>query len=321
MMKWVKMTAVLLVLALALVIYRAWTPDIPRAVLADKYAGGASDFIELPSGARAHFRMQGNAEGPTLVLLHGSNASLHTWQGWVDALEADHFIVTVDLPGHGLTGGTPADDYTYDGMVAFVKELADTLNLSGFILGGNSMGGAVTLSYALAHPGDLRAIILVDAAGVSAPEETKVKTDRPLAFDLAGRWYTDWILENITPRAFVREGLEKSVGDTGMITDAMIDRYWELGRHPGNRRATGKRFAWYRDKRASLPVEDITLPTLILWGEEDRLVPLEGGVLVRERIKGSVTNSYPNVGHIPMEEIPAITATAVRSFIAGLATK
>ncbi len=320
MMKWLKYSLAVVLLGLALVVYISWTPDIPHEELAEKYATGASDFIDLPSGARAHFRMQGNAEGRTIVLLHGSNASLHTWEGWVDALEADHFIVTVDLPGHGLTGPTPADDYTYGGMVAFVDEFATALDLQNFILGGNSMGGGVTLAYALAHSDKLAGIVLVDAAGVNPPEVTKVPVKRPKAFNLAGHWYSDWILENITPRSIVTEGLKTSIVDPSLITDAMVDRYWELARHPGNRRATGIRFAWYRSGgRTDLDVAKIKLPTLIMWGEADSLIPMEVGQILNERIEGSKMVTFPNIGHIPMEEIPAISATAVRSFVASLA--
>ena len=319
MMKWLKYLLAALMLGFALVVYISWTPDIPHETLAEKYATGASDFIELPSGARAHFRMQGNAEGPTILLLHGSNASLHTWEGWVDALDEDHFVVTVDLPGHGLTGPTPADDYTYGGMVAFVDEFASALNLQDFILGGNSMGGGVTLAYALAHGEKLQGIVLVDAAGVNPPADTKIPIKRPKAFDLAGRWYSDWILENITPRSFVEEGLKTSIVDHTLINDAMIDRYWELVRHPGNRRATGIRFAWYRDGgRADLDVAQINPPTLILWRAADSLIPPEVGQILAEKIEGAKLVTYPNIGHIPMEEIPAISATAVRSFVADL---
>ncbi len=148
----------------------------------------------------------GNEDGPTIVLLHGSNASLHTWEGWVEALETDYMVITVDLPGHGLTGSTPAGDYTYDGMNLFLKEFVETLDINNFFLGGNSMGGALTLKYALTHPARLKGIILVDAAGINTPPSAQGKVDYPLAFDLAGHWYSSWILNNITPRSVVVEG-------------------------------------------------------------------------------------------------------------------
>lgn len=315
MNKWIRYGVGALVLALGVVIYRAWTPDIPHDVLAEKYATGASDFIDLPSGARAHIRTRGNFEGKTVILLHGSNASLHTWEPWVDALEADYFIVTADLPGHGLTGPIPSEDYTYNGMVAFVDELVETLNLESFILGGNSMGGGVTLAYALKYPDKPDGLILVDAAGIPTPENTRIKTSRPLAFELAGHWYSDWVLENITPRSIVEEGLKKCFSDNSNVTEAKITQYWELARHPGNREATGKRFAWYRDGRSSLDITPIKLPTLILWGEDDSLIPVETGTTMHEMIEGSELIIYPDVGHLPMEEIPAISANAVRAFL------
>ncbi len=319
MKKWLKYIGLVFVVVLALVAYRAWTPDIPHEELAAKYATGSSDFLDLPSGANAHFRMRGNFEGRTLVLLHGSNASLHTWEAWVDTLETDYFIVTVDLPGHGLTGSIPSGDYTTGGMVDFLDEFISTLNLENFVLGGNSMGGGVALAYAIRHPEKLAGLVLVDAAGIEVPENTRIEVDRPLAFSLAGHWYSDWILENITPRSIVEEGLKKCFSDDAFVTEQMVDMYWELARHPGNREATGKRFAWYREGRWPLEIEQITLPTLILWGEDDQLIPVETGQVMHERLKNSDLVVYSGVGHLPQEENAAISATAVHNFITGLA--
>jgi len=316
--KIMKYMGFLIVLALGLLVYVGWASDIPHDKLAEKYAGGASDFIDLPSGARAHYRLQGNDQGPRLLLLHGSNASLHIWEGWVNALEEDYFIATVDLPGHGLTGATPADNYLYDGMVAFLKEFTTEIGFESFALGGNSMGGAVTLKYALTHPEQLTGIILVDAAGIDVPASAAHKVDFPVAFQLAGRWYTDWILENITPRSFIEEGLNKSVTNKAIVTPEAIDLYWELVRHPGNRRATGLRFAWYREGRSALPIEKITLPTLIIWGEDDKLIPVEVAHEMHKRIDGSQMQLFKDMGHIPMEEYPLETSAAAKAFLRQL---
>ncbi|WP_020399276.1 alpha/beta fold hydrolase [Kordiimonas gwangyangensis] len=318
MKKGIKYFGIALVLVTALLAYRAWTPDIPHDELAAKYATGSSDFLDLPSGARAHFRMRGNFEGRTLVLLHGSNASLHTWEAWADILDANYFVISVDLPGHGLTGATPSGDYTTGGMVDFVDEFVNKLNLEHFVLAGNSMGGGVTLAYALEHPEKLAGLVLVDAAGIEVPANTKVKVDRPLAFSLAGHWYSDWILENITPRSIVAEGLRKCFSNDAFVTEQMIDLYWELARHPGNREATGKRFAWYREGRWPIEIEKIKLPTLIMWGEDDQLIPVEVGDEMHKRIANSELVIYPGVGHLPHEENAAISATAVDNFVAGL---
>jgi len=318
MKKFLKYGLVGLFAAIGVLVYLGWASDIPHTVLAEKYGNGASDFVELPSGGVAHYRMQGNDEGKTLVLLHGSNASLHTWGPWVEELEADFLVVTVDLPGHGLTGPVPGDDYTYQGMTAFLREFTTTIGLKRYILGGNSMGGGVSLHYALTYPNQLDGLLLLDAAGTKAPESALRKPELPLAFKLAGHWYSNWILENVTPRSMVREGLEKGFTDTSLITEEMIDRYWELALHPGNRYATGLRFASYRDSSGDLPVENIKLPTLILWGSEDRLIPVEVGHDLKKRIEGSHLVVFPEVGHVPMEEIPIKSAKAAKEFIASL---
>lgn len=319
MYRWIKYTASIFLITLAILVYVGWASDIPHDVLAEKYATGASEFIDLPSGARAHYRMQGNRSGKTIVLLHGSNSSLHTWEPWVEHLSDDSFIVTVDLPGHGLTGAVPGDDYTYGGMVSFLKEFAQGVKLESFILGGNSMGGGVTLAYSLAYPEDVSGLILVDAAGTRLPALAADKVDYPLAFDLAGRWYTDWIFENVTPRSIVEEGLSKSVSVKTIITEQAVDRYWELVRHSGNRRATGLRFAWYRTGGSrDLQVEKIAQPSLIIWGDEDNLIPVESGKSLHDRMPNSDLKIFEGVGHLPMEEIPVKTATTVKAFIEKL---
>lgn len=317
MSKLFKAVGAILLLAIAVLVYAGWASDIPHATLAEKYATGASDFIDLPSGARAHYRLQGNDEGPKILLLHGSNASLHTWEGWVEELEDTYFIATVDLPGHGLTGATPNDDYTYGGMVQFLQEFTTAIGFDRFFLGGNSMGGGISLSYALTFPKQLNGLILVDAAGIDLPPEAQDKVDFPIAFQLAGRWYSDWLFENVTPRSIVRDGLIKSVTNQAVVTEEAIDLYWELARHPGNRRATGKRFVWYREGRTALPVDQINLPTLILWGEDDKLIPVDVAHEMHKRIKGSQLRIFRNMGHIPMEEYPAETAAAAKVFLSG----
>ena len=97
-------------------------PDIPRPILEAKYAGAPSQFVMLPNGTRAHVRDRGPRDALALVLIHGSNASLYTWEPWAKQLSDQFRVVTVDLPGHGLTGAVPNRDYTQEGMVKFIDE-------------------------------------------------------------------------------------------------------------------------------------------------------------------------------------------------------
>src|SRR5215469_12766083 len=177
--------------------YFASAPSIPRATLEAKYATAPSQFVALsypstlPSGsasstpgtvpavtARAHYRIRGPEGAPVLLLLHGSNASLFTWEPWSKTL-SDHFrVVSVDLPGHGLTGATANHDYSSSGMENFVLAFADKLGLKSFALAGNSMGGGIAARFAEDHPDRVNALILVDAAGMPS----KQGDHTPIAF-------------------------------------------------------------------------------------------------------------------------------------------
>ena len=109
-------------------------PDIPRAILDAKYAGPPSQFLTLREGTRAHVRDRGPRDALTLVLIHGSNASLYTWEPWAKRLSERFRVITLDLPGHGLTGAVPNRDYTQEGMVKFIDEVAGILGLHRFCL-------------------------------------------------------------------------------------------------------------------------------------------------------------------------------------------
>lgn len=255
------------------------------------------------------------------MLLHGSNSSLHTWEQWVKELSDRFSILTIDLPGHGLTGPVANDDYSYEGMAEGLHKVLSRLGHRRFFLGGNSMGGGVTLSYTLTHPEMVEGMLLLDSSGVPFAGADK-KQDLPLAFQLAGRWYTDWILRNITPRSLAAEGLKKSVTNQDIVTEKAIDRYWELARFPGNRRATGLRFASYRETGGlSLPVEEISAPALIIWGRDDNLIPVETVDVLKARLPDSEAIILDDTGHLPMEERPQESAAAARAFMEAIVAK
>ena len=108
------------------------------------------------------------------------------------------------------------------------------------------------------------------------------------------------------------------MADQTYLSEALIDRYWELALHPGNRSATNKRFAWYRASRQELAVENIHVPTLIIWGEEDMVIPVETGHELHKRIKGSQIVTHKGLGHIPMEENPRKTVKEAKNFLAAI---
>jgi len=305
-----------LVVLVAVIIGAVWAfsvPDIPRADLEAKYAKAPSQFIVLPDGARAHVRDQGPKTAPVLVLVHGSNASLFTWVPWVNRLDKDFRVVTLDMPGHGLTGAVPNGDYSQEGMVKFTLEVADKLHLAKFAIGGNSMGGGVAARFAEEHPDRVTKLILVDAAGMPVASGDKV----PLAFRIARTPVLNNMMLYITPRSIVTEGLNDAIVHKEIIDDHMIDLYWEFARMEGTRAATLKRFTLPVTNDVATDIAKIKAPTLILWGEQDHLIPVAAAHKFNAAIPGSKLFIYPATGHIPMEEVPDESANAVRAFLNG----
>jgi pimeloyl-ACP methyl ester carboxylesterase len=282
--------------------------DLPAAELEARHAPPPSQFLELPSGARVHYRDEGPREAPVLVLLHGSNASLHTWEGWVARLKDGWRVVTLDLPGHGLTGPVPGDDYSVPGVLAFLDEFTRALGLEHFHLGGNSYGGMLSWRYALAHPERVDTLILVDAAGYPSPS--------PLVFRVARLPVVGRLMEWITPRQVVEANLRQVYFDASRLTPEQVERYHALLLREGNRRATRLRLSSPMDVLAGPEtLSGLRVPTLVLWGEEDAWIPVEHGRSFARDIPGARLRVYPRAGHIPMEEIPEETAAEVRAFL------
>src|SRR4030095_4542038 len=285
-------------------------PDIPRAILEAKYAGPPSQFLTLREGTRAHVRDRGPRDALTLVLIHGSNASLYTWEPWAKRLSDRFRIITLDLPGHGLTGAVPNGDYTQEGMVKFIDEVAAILGLQRFAIGGNSMGGRASVLFTIKHPERVTHLVLVDSGGLP----TKQVEPTPLAYRLMGIPIANRLLLHITPRSLVVDGLNSAIVHKDIITDEMIDRYWDFIRMEGTREATITR-GRIRDKRIRDDIPNIKTPTLILWGEDDRIIPVEAAYAFHAAIEGSKLVVYPKTGHVPQEEVADESAADVRAFL------
>jgi len=287
------------------------TPAIPRAVLTAKYAVSPSQFVTLPDGARVHFRDRGPRDAQVLLLVHGSNASLLTWEPWAARLDKDFRVVSLDLPGHGLTGAVPDRDYSQEGMVKFVLEFADKIGLGTFAIAGNSMGGGVAARFAEEHPDRVSKLILVDAGGMPVKQGDRI----PLAFRIARIPVLNQLVLHITPRSLVVEGLNDAIVRKSIISDRMIDSYWDFARMEGTREATLERFSLPPDSFVKDHTAAIKVPTLILWGEQDHLIPVAAAREFHAAIRGSKLIVYPGTGHVPMEEVADQSAADVRAFL------
>jgi pimeloyl-ACP methyl ester carboxylesterase len=286
-------------------------PDIPRAVLEAKYAGPPSQFVVLRDGARVHYRDRGPRDAPVLLLLHGSNSSLFDWEPWSQILSDKFRVITVDLPGHGLTGAVASGDYSEQGMTIFVKEFADKLGLGRFAIGGNSMGGGVAARFTEEYPNRVTHLILVDAVGMQSQFDDRI----PLAFRLARVPVVNRLLLHITPRSLVVEGLNDAIVRKATLTDTTIDEYWDFARMAGTREATVARFRLPPDSYVRDHVGAIKTPTLILWGKDDPIIPVAAAHAWAKAIPGSKLIVYPDTGHLPMEEDAPESARDVRAFL------
>ncbi len=312
--KWLGIIVLLLVAAL---FFWGYAPDTEAAEMKTKYGGGASRFVELEPGLNVHYRDQGKRDGRVVLLVHGSNASLHTWEPWVEQLGMDYRIISLDLPGHGLTGSHPGGVYDYPVFVDVVDKLMTKLDVSKAVIGGNSMGGGVSWMFALAHPEKTQAVLLVDAAGAPAWQSKKT----PIGFRAMRTPVIKELARFIAPRSMFESSLKTSMSVQSKIDDALIDRYWELNRYPGNREASLKRFGLpHNNRQASKEtLAAISVPVMIMWGAEDNLIPVSSARWFAWAIPGAKLVVYPKVGHVPMEEVPDESAADVKLWLDGLA--
>ncbi len=297
-------------LVLAAVVAATWEPDRPLAELKARWAPAPSAFVQVQDMS-VHLRDEGPRDDPLpIVLLHGTSSSLHTWDGWTGALKPARRVIRFDLPGIGLTQAPPDADYSIARYVRFVAAMLDALGVSRCVLAGNSFGGQVAWETALAHPARVEKLILVDAAGYPFRPQSI-----PLGFVIARIPLVNRLMEHILPRRVIESSLRNVYGDPDKVTPQLVERYFELTLHAGNRRALARRLA-----QATLDIHPeriaaLKLPTLILWGAQDRLLPPADAQSFHRAIAGSRLVVFDRLGHVPQEEDPAATVAVVKQFL------
>ncbi len=297
-------------LVLAAFVAATWAPDRPLSELKARWAPPPSTFVDV-QGMNVHLRDEGpRSDAVPIVLLHGTSSSLHTWDGWAQELKAKRRVIRFDLPGIGLTGPPPDADYRIERYVRFIAAMLDELGVPRCVLAGNSFGGQVAWETALAHPERVEKLILVDAAGYPFQP-----VSLPIGFRIARIPGLNRLMEFTLPRRVIESSLRNVYADPGKVTPELVDRYFELTLREGNRRALAHRFAQapagiHPDRIAAL-----RLPTLILWGGRDRLIPPGDAQRFHRDIAGSRLIVFERLGHVPQEEDPATTVVAVKQFL------
>jgi len=284
--------------------------EIPLADLEQRYATGASRFIEI-DGLRVHYRVEGT--GQPIVLLHGILASLHNWEGWSRELKSEYRVISLDLPGHGLTGPKSGFNYNREDYIDFIEQFVAALELKEFTLIGNSLGGYFAWNYAIDHPEQVKRLVLIDSGGF--PLSRLPLPIRVFTAPLIGE-----ISMHFTPRFAASMLLRQVYADPSRISEAMIERYYELQLRPGNRRASRALFHDIKKHAFEEPkgLEKLSMPVLLMWGEQDTWIPSDPHLSKwRQALPEAAVVTYPDAGHMAMEEIPEQSVKDLQHFLAA----
>lgn len=260
---------------------------------------------------QVHYCDQG--KGPVLLLLHGFTASLHTWNVWVDALKGKYRIIRLDILGFGLTGPSKTNTYSRDDWVKFIDNFVKELNVDKFSIAGNSLGGYIAWNYALDYPQKVDKLILIDPIGY--PQNA------PFLLDLACFPVVGELGKLMMPRTIVKLCLKDVYGDKSLVSEDLVDLYFAMASRPGAREAYIEIFRKMKTASKQTDIGDriknISHPTLIMWGENDRWVPVNLVDRWIQDVPHAAVKIYPGLGHIPMEEKPYLTAEDADRFLSN----
>jgi pimeloyl-ACP methyl ester carboxylesterase len=283
-----------------------YAPDKPRAELEAAYPG---DY-RMVDGVRLRLRDTGPRDAPAVILLHGFGASLDTWESWAQALSARYRVIRFDLPGFGLTGADPTGDYTNAREITILSDLMDQLGVARASLVGNSMGGWIGWNFAAQHPDRVIRLVLVSPAGFASPG---------FAYDHAPG--TPLIMRALVyvgpPRSLLRGALAIAYARLEDLSEATLTRYRDLLLAPGVRQAIVMRMGQTILRDPAPILARIEVPTLLLWGEQDRMIPISNAADYLRDLPHATLVRLPNLGHVPFEEDPAASLAPLQLFLAG----
>ena len=293
-------------LLLVAALWWLWTPDKDRTALERQYLNAPSDMMAV-AGTRLHVRDSGPKTAPAVILLHGFGASLHTWEPWANALSNDLRVIRIDLPGSGLSLPDPTGDYTDQRSLQILNALMNKLGLARASLVGNSIGGRIAWTFAGTHPGRVDKLVLVSPDGFASPGFEYGKTPELPAMARLMRY--------ALPKPLLTMSLKPAYANPATLTEALATRYHDLMLAPGSRDALLARMAQtvLVDPRPIL--KQITAPTLLVWGEQDAMIPFANSNDYLMAIAGSKRVSFKGTGHLPQEEAPTESVAAVRAFL------
>jgi pimeloyl-ACP methyl ester carboxylesterase len=291
---------------LAVALYGLWTPDLDRAELEKRYFSSSPQIIDV-DGLKVYYKETGPQGAPALLLLHGFGSSLQAWDDWSLKLEQKYRLIRLDLPGFGLTGASPANDYSEEKDLAILTHFVDKLGLEKFSVVGHSMGGKMAWSLAASQPERVQALVLMAPDGF--PETKDIGTKPYEVPAIMG------LIKFVLPKYLVRKSIEPAFSDADALNDALVNRYFDMLRAPGVRGAILERSnqTIYTDPVPRLKA--IKAPTLLIWGEQDQMIPSTNAQSYANILSNSTTVLIPKLGHLLQEEQPEKGLAAVMQFL------
>lgn len=287
-------------------LYGLWAPDLTLSELKHRYGADSLQTVQV-DGLTIHYQDTGPRDAPVLVLLHGFGSSLQTWDVWAAKLELNYRVIRLDLPGFGLTGPSPLHDYSEANDLATLTHFVDKLGVSSFSVLGHSMGGKMAWGLAAAKPDRVKALVLMAPDGFAQAKDIGTK---PYAMpSIMG------VIKFSLPKILVRKSIEPAFYDATALSDRLVDRYYDMLRAPGVRAAILERGnqTIYTDPVPRL--KQITAPTLLVWGEQDQMIPSSNAQSYAEVLANSKTVLLPKLGHLAQEEQPEIALGHVVEFL------
>ncbi len=309
---------VLAVLALIVLIgpFLIPVPPLENTVPIEQLVDADSKFIEV-NGVNVHFKTWGEGE-PTFILLHGFGASIFSWREVTEPLSQYGTVIAYDRPAFGLTerpleweGESP---YSPQSQVDIVIGLMDKLGVEKAILVGNSAGGTVSMQVALQHPERVEALILVDAAvyaGGGAPSWS-----RPLLKTPQMNHVGPLIARQLQAQG--DEFINLAFHDPLKVTADILEGYRKPLRAENWDKALWQLTIASQESGLVARLAEITMPTLVITGDDDRIVPTEQSLRLADELPNAELKVIAQCGHLPHEEKPVEFMQAVTEFLSTL---
>lgn len=270
-------------------------------------------YLDL-HGDQVAYRDAGS--GDALLLIHGMAGSSATWEAILPALSRHHRVIAPDLPGHGASD-KPRGDYSLGAFAAFLRDLLDELGIDKVTVVGQSLGGGIAMQFTYQHPQHCERLVLIGSGGLGPDVNWMLRLMAAPGAEL--------ILPIVAPTPILWAGEKvRSWASAAGIHSPRADQTWRAYSSLAER---DTRQAFLRTLRSVVDYHgqavsalnrlylNAELPTQLIWGDNDKIIPVEHGIAAHEAMPGSRLDILPGVGHYPHAEAPEAVARIFEDFL------